>query len=119
MEAIFKAKDNTFFTNSMDCFNYEWREFYPNIYIYDEEGNRMSAIDENVQYIFYDNANEKDFVCKFLDTICDHACPLDKSCGVAIVNTIACAYVLTTLEEFKDFSLPSLNPFCELSTTFS
>lgn len=65
MTPIYIANDGTQFPNIPKCFNYEWRNFYPNITAYNEAGDMVSTFDEANIFRVHDEGE-----CQFLiDTL--------------------------------------------------
>ena len=71
MRTVYEAYDGTHFENADDCFDYEWRERYPDLRIFGYDGQAVSSASDifNFENIFKVNSpEEKKFVMDYLIT---------------------------------------------------
>ena len=69
MDIKFEAFDDTLFNTAEEAFDYEWREKYPDLRIYDARGNTLSSMSDTDEYVFFYHVNSEDelrFVTTFL-----------------------------------------------------
>ena len=53
MDIKFEAFDDTLFNTAEEAFDYEWREKYPDLRIYDARGNTLSSMSDTDEYVFF------------------------------------------------------------------
>lgn len=68
MRKIYVAKDGTEFNSAQECFNHEWREFFPNVKVFDYLENLVSDVTDAETIRIHDR-KEYDFVCNYLREI--------------------------------------------------
>lgn len=71
MRTVYEAYDGTRFTSTDDCFDYEWREHFPDLRIYNSAGVAVATVSDlyDGENIFMINsAEERKFVRDYLTT---------------------------------------------------
>lgn len=65
MKKIYVAKDGTQFDSAQECFNHEWREFFPNVKVFDYTDSLVSDV-AHAETIRVHNWKEHKFVHDYL-----------------------------------------------------
>lgn len=69
MRKEYVARDGERFNEAHDCFNHEWREFFPGVKVYDHTDSLTSDV-VNAVTIRIHNSDEYEFVQDYLCEIC-------------------------------------------------
>lgn len=65
MKKIYVAKDGTQFDSAQECFNHEWREYFPNVKVFDYNENLTSDV-MDAETIRVHDREEYEFVREYL-----------------------------------------------------
>lgn len=68
MKKIYVAKDGIQFDSAQECFNHEWREFFPNVKVYDYADSLVSSVADAETIRVHDRA-EYEFVRDYVREI--------------------------------------------------